>query len=133
MTRQQLVEIGAIAKAMVEITEQAQTPESKPTLRRLFGVMGTALDGKKKRQIPVRTVVFDREAGEIRGITEKLLQSWRAAYPAISVEDGIRQAKAWLMSHPTNEKKDIPKFLNGWLSRNNAKASTDGSNNALQL
>lgn len=45
-------------------------------------------------------------------------------YPAIDVEQGLRNMKGWLISNPRNRKteKGIMRFITGWLSREQDKA-----------
>lgn len=46
---------------------------------------------------------------------------WKNAYPYLDVMTEIRKAGAWCISNPKKcPKSNFPRFLNGWLSRNNS-------------
>lgn len=47
----------------------------------------------------------------------QLIQSWQTSYPGVNVVDEIRTAHAWEISNPAKQKKDRPRFLNGWMKR----------------
>lgn len=49
---------------------------------------------------------------------------WKSAYPNLDVMAEIRKAGAWCISNPKRcPKSNFPRFLNGWLSRNNSTPS----------
>ena len=53
----------------------------------------------------------------IHGVTAQDLDYWRKSYPAIDVEQELRNAASWLRGNPKNRKSDILRFLTGWLKR----------------
>jgi hypothetical protein len=64
-------------------------------------------------------IVFD--GSSFQNINGQLMV-WKDAYPAIDVEAEIRRAAAWLVSNPKNRKKQLERFINGWLSRAQERA-----------
>ena len=69
---------------------------------------------KKK---PVYTISFSFEKSIFEGITDKDIELWRKAYPAIDVGNEILKAACWLAANPKNAKSNYKKFLNNWFSR----------------
>ena len=60
-------------------------------------------------------------------VTERLVEEFRSAYPAIDVMGQLRAMRAWAMSNPTKRKTKtgILRFVNSWLSKaqDNPKAA----------
>lgn len=48
---------------------------------------------------------------------ERLFVSWKAAFPGLDVLKEVRTAHAWEVSNPQRAKRDRPRFLQNWLSR----------------
>ena len=61
--------------------------------------------------------------GETFAVTEGFVSQMKELYPAVDVEQELRNMKAWLMSNPQRRKtfKGIPKFINSWLAREQDK------------
>ena len=61
--------------------------------------------------------------GETFAVTEGFVSQMKALYPAVDVEQELRNMKAWLMSNPQRRKtfKGMPKFINSWLAREQDK------------
>lgn len=61
---------------------------------------------------------FNTEAEEYP-VTQKHLDDWQDAYPAVNCLMEAKQAKAWLNANPAKRKtyRGMAKFLNGWMSR----------------
>jgi hypothetical protein len=51
--------------------------------------------------------------------SERDIEVWTEAYPGVDCESQMRKAHAWVMSNPTRRKtrSGMPKFINGWLSK----------------
>ena len=66
-------------------------------------------------------------------ITFSRLDELKPLYPAINVEQSLRDMKGWLIGNPKNRKtkSGVMRFVTGWLSReqNKAKPSTGKSSN----
>ncbi len=56
-------------------------------------------------------------------INEKDLISWKELYPAVNIEQELRNMKGWLTSNPKKRKtkQGIQRFINSWLSREQDK------------
>ena len=54
------------------------------------------------------------------------LDEWRKAYPAIRIEDELHRARAWLKGNPEKRKKNLRRFIVGWLARAQEKGGTGG-------
>ena len=52
-------------------------------------------------------------------VTESYVQEMKQLYPAIDVEQEMRNMKGWLDANPNNRKtpRGIKRFMNGWLAR----------------
>lgn len=60
--------------------------------------------------------------GKEFAITEKHFDIFVEAYPGISdIMAELKKMKAWLVANPKNMKKDVLRFANNWLSRENDK------------
>lgn len=101
-----------------------QNPPTKPSLtepnQAKSSAAPTASDGgKPPAATPAKPekINFDWQARKFVGIAEADLAEWREAYPAVNVEQGIRQAGQWLLSNPTKRKKNYRRFLTNWFSR----------------
>ena len=60
---------------------------------------------------------------KLHGIDEKLLSYWRSQFPEVDVPQELRNAEAWLESHPEKRKKNIRNFLLNWLIRSQKQNS----------
>ena len=84
-------------------------------------------DGEKSG---VSEPVFDKlpilGGGEYE-VTESQIAKWQDAYPAIDVKQQVKAAHAWLDANKQNQKKDVKRFLNNWLSRNQDRARPSGN------
>ena len=81
-----------------------------------------APDGEKSG---VSEPVFDELpilGGGTYKVTEGQISKWQDAYPAIDVKQQVKAAHSWLDANKQNQKKDIKRFLNNWLSRNQDRA-----------
>ena len=56
-------------------------------------------------------------------VKEKEVETWKELYPAVNIEQELRNMKGWLISNPTKRKtkKGINRFINSWLSREQDK------------
>jgi hypothetical protein len=61
-------------------------------------------------------VHYDIAANCFINITKNHLKKWREAFPAINVDQEIKKAEAWVMTHPKNKKSNWEKFLNNWFT-----------------
>lgn len=48
---------------------------------------------------------------------ERLYVSWKTAFPGLDILHEIRAAHSWEVSNPQRAKRDRPRFLQNWLSR----------------
>ena len=60
---------------------------------------------------------------KLHGVDEKLLTYWRSQFPEVDVPQELRNAEAWLESHPEKRKKNIRNFLLNWLIRSQKQNS----------
>jgi len=49
-------------------------------------------------------------------ITQDQVETFSAAYPAVNVPGELHKMKAWLMANKKNQRKDVMRFANSWLS-----------------
>lgn len=64
--------------------------------------------------------------GEQYPVTQSQIDDWQEIYPAVNVLQEVKKAKAWLQANPAKAKtyRGMPKFLNGWMSRQQDKGGT---------
>lgn len=60
------------------------------------------------------------------GISPEEIKEWQGIYRAINVTDHLERMRGWLIAHPDRLKHDYPKFIDGWLGRNNETAKGFG-------
>ena len=64
------------------------------------------------------SISIDFEELVWKGITEKDLSTWKAAYPAVDVDTDLKRALDWCRSNRRRGKKsNYRRFLSAWLSR----------------
>ena len=58
-------------------------------------------------------------------VSETYVDELKAAYPGKDLDNEFNRMRAWLISNPSKQKtsRGIKRFINGWLSRQNMKAS----------
>lgn len=70
-------------------------------------------------------------SGDLYNVPVADIESFKKAYPNISVESELMKAASWCRSNPKNRKttKGINRFLNGWLSRCTSTNTYNSNNN----
>jgi len=69
-------------------------------------------------------VCFDFDKRKFLNITIEDKAGWIDAYPAVDVDQELREMREWLLSHPEKAKKRYRQFITGWLSRRQDKLRT---------
>jgi len=69
-------------------------------------------------------VCFDFDKRKFLNITIEDKAGWLDAYPAVDVDQELREMREWLLSHPEKAKKRYRQFITGWLSRRQDKLRT---------
>lgn len=66
---------------------------------------------------PVITLPLN--TGAEHPVPQAVVDEWKALYPAVDVEQQLRNIRGWLLSNPTRRKtqKGIRRFVTGWLAR----------------
>lgn len=68
-----------------------------------------------REKIP--TIDFDFSTGDFSNITERHLQIWAKAYPAVDISTELQRMAAWLIANPKNRKSNYARFITNWLTR----------------
>lgn len=57
-------------------------------------------------------------------VTDSMVSEFSSLYPAVDVEQALRNMRGWLLSNPKNRKtaSGIRRFINSWLSREQERA-----------
>lgn len=89
------------------------------------------VDNKKKS--PNKTgkpekMFFDYENYVIQNVSEKDLEKWKEAYPAVDIDLEIKRAEIWLKANPAKRKKNIDAFLTRWFSKSQERGGSYPSN-----
>ena len=74
-----------------------------------------AADAPRRQQ--KKSIVFDFQSGNFKGITEDDELRWQEAYPAVPIPPAIAQAAAWAKANPANRKSNWERFLVNWFNR----------------
>lgn len=62
--------------------------------------------------------------GELVGITPDVVKAWRASYGSVDIDKELNRAAAWIASNPSKApKREVSRFLNSWLAREQDRAS----------
>jgi len=77
---------------------------------------------KKKEEKPF-TAYEQKLANFFDSIPEQQLVIWERAYPGIDIAQCILEARAYAFSNTQKGYKNLNKFVNGWLSRDNKKVA----------
>jgi cytoskeletal protein RodZ len=65
---------------------------------------------------PNAKIAFTAE-GAWENISPRQRDVWERAYPALSLDEQLAAAAAWLIANPNNRKSNYARYLNGWLQR----------------
>ena len=79
----------------------------------------------KKPKTSSPPAAFDWEVQDWVGV-DSLIPALTDAYPSLDIHIELRKAKAWVLANPAKAKakKDWPRFLNNWMSRNGVPLTT---------
>lgn len=91
-------------------------------------------DTDKKKEDSLRSsssarskkISFDFDAGSFSKIPESERLLWQTAYPALSIDQEISKAAAWLMANPKNKKSNYERFLVNWFAKSQDRAPIVG-------
>jgi uncharacterized protein YdaU (DUF1376 family) len=112
------------------INREANSPPNSPPTGEASSPPNAGLIATNNQQPTTNTkpkttsAWFDWEAQDWVGV-DSLVPAWQDAYPGIDIQIELRKAKAWVLANPAKAKsrKDWPRFLNNWMSRNGAESS----------
>jgi len=79
-------------------------------------------EGKKKEEI-----YFDFEKRKFFNITIEDKAGWVDAYPAVDIDQQLREMREWLLANPDKKKSNYKQFINNWLSSQQDKGGTKTS------
>jgi hypothetical protein len=112
-------------------TTTQQQPRNEPTTTNHTDTQSTqtpfALNGASSTS-PLK-ISWSLESG-FSGITEKDRAEWKAAFPAVNLDQQLAAASLWLKNNPAKRKKLVGKFITGWLSRKQERGGDIPSNPA---
>ena len=76
-------------------------------------------EGKKKKE----EIFFNYEKKKFLNIDIEDMAGWKDAYPAVDVDQQLKEMREWLLADPSREKSNYKKFINNWLSSEQSKAA----------
>ena len=104
-----------------------EVPPPSPSLRSVEGVVTScaALPGSAPPNVFIRIPLVD---GSEHPVTAEKVAEWVAAYPAVDVEQALREIRQWNVEHPRNRKtaRGIGVHIAGWLARRQNQTRPDG-------
>ena len=103
-------------------------------LSSVCGEQFSQLTASNAEQAPSEPIflVFPSLKGKPYPITESQIKEWEETFPAVDVRQQVRNAKSWLEANPKNMKSNIKSFLNNWLTKEQNRARTSGSDNKIK-
>jgi len=69
-------------------------------------------------------ITFNFELACWENITDKDMELWQEAYPAVNIGLALSQMKNWIIDHPEKRKKNWRAFISRWLSREQERGGT---------
>ncbi len=69
-------------------------------------------------------IYFDFKKRKFFNITIEDKAGWLDAYPAVDVDQQLREMREWLLANPDKKKSNYKKFINNWLSSHQDKGGT---------
>ena len=68
-------------------------------------------------------------------VTNQSVKEYKELYPAVNVEQELRNMRGWCLSNPTKRKtkSGIGRFINSWLSKEQNKGNRNNSNFELKV
>ena len=81
---------------------------------------------QEKAEIFITFTLNDKTEYEV---TKDMIDEWKTLYPAVDVEQELRNIRGWCNSNPTQRKtrKGALRFVNGWLSKEQNRAGGKGN------
>lgn len=114
---------GATAKARAQTAKRVANHRASDegNAQGNGGRVTSALAREEKRREEEKSsastaVAFDAATGHFR-IPDLLMEQWRGAYPALSLDLELSRASSWLISNPKNRKSNYARFLTNWLTK----------------
>lgn len=77
----------------------------------------------QRDESPCAVFTLPRLNSDDFSITQEHIDTFTDAYPAVNIIAELKKMKAWLMSHKKNQKKNVLKFANNWLTKAQDQAS----------
>lgn len=78
-------------------------------------------NGKQEKPPPESPAKISWSEDGWAGITDRDRDGWRKAYPACDIERQLLAMHEWLLSNPTQVKKNNRRFITNWLGRQQEK------------
>ena len=78
------------------------------------------------QDLQLGVVSLPSTGGKCYGVTQSQIDHWRELFPAVDVMQCLRTMIAWLEANSTKKKtmRGMPKFITGWLSREQDRGGT---------
>jgi len=74
-------------------------------------------DKEKDKEKEKDRIAFVFDTGMFQNISDKQVEMWGQAYPALEIETELAKASSWLKANPNKQKKNYQRFLVNWFSR----------------
>ena len=105
-----------------QMTARDERRETRDDNRELSDLSSSNSSPKRSGGKP-RRITFGYDGDNlIHGITQQDLEDWKRYYPALDIEQELRNASSWLKGNPKNRKSDVLRFLTGWFQRAQQRA-----------
>ena len=80
-------------------------------------------DGAEPEEASAAAPAIPLQDGSEYQVKRKELDEWKKAFPAVDVEQELREMRAWCLANPTLRKtpRGVKRFINTWLSKEQDK------------
>lgn len=93
-----------------------------PYILGIYEGLNIKIHKKRTGQTEKVKIIFNEITREFDNITDKDLELWRNAYPAVNLNIELNSMVAWLMANPANRKTNYEKFIINWLKKTQDRA-----------
>lgn len=70
-----------------------------------------------KPHIKPEVIVWNAAKKIFTNISNERIQAWEEAFPKLDIDGELTRSELWYESNPKKRKRDLQRFINGWLSR----------------
>lgn len=62
-------------------------------------------------------ILWDHTRSMFAGISEEQMDEWEKAFPKLDIDSELTRIELWYKTNPKKHKRDVRRFITGWLAR----------------